>query len=104
DEQLVVLGERVRHPELVFIVREAFARLVEYVVGVEVRPQALATVDAERDDAPVRTGQLREGRLVGPGDERGDVRRDSRGGLEAPGRRVALTVVDRFRRGRVRDH
>jgi hypothetical protein len=52
DEELVVLRERVRDAELLLVVGEALAGLVEDVVGVEVLPEALAAVDAERDDAP----------------------------------------------------
>jgi hypothetical protein len=93
-EELVVLRERVRDAELLLVVGEALARLVEDVVGVEVLPEALAAVDAERDDAAGGAGQLGEGRLVRAGDDRRDVRRDPRVGSKPRRDRAAVGSVD----------
>jgi hypothetical protein len=90
DEELVVLGERVGDAELLLVVREPLTRLVEDVLGVEVLPEALAAVDTERDDGARGAGQLAEGRLVRAGDDRGDVGRDPRGGLERPDRGATI--------------
>ncbi len=84
DEQLVILRERVRVVELVLVVGEALAGLLEDVVGVEVLPQALAREDAKRDDATRGAGQLGERRLIGAGDQCRDVGRDPRRRLELP--------------------
>ena len=88
-EQLVVLGERVRDAERALVEVEAGARDVDDVVGVQVLGQRAAAVDAERDGAAVLAGELAVLRVVRPGDDRGDVRRDARRGLERP-RRGAL--------------
>ena len=53
-EELVVLRERVRRSRTSPRSTRSPAGLVEDVVGVEVLPQALAAVDAERDDAARR--------------------------------------------------
>ncbi|MBG9885326.1 hypothetical protein ABE10_01725, partial [Bacillus toyonensis] len=107
DEELVVLGEGVRDAELLFVIGEALAGLVEDVLRVEVLPQALAPVDAEGNDASRGAGELGERGLVGAGDDRGDVGRDPRSGLETPGRDAGragrVVVQDRLGRGGVGD-
>ena len=66
-EELVVLLERVREVELLLVVREALARLLEDVVGVEVLGERLAGEDAERDgrgrrESSARCARRRTGR------------------------------------------
>ncbi len=101
-EQLVVLLERVGVVELLFVEREAFPRLLEDVVGVEVLGEALAGEDAERNRAAVAAGQLTVHGVVRSRDQRSDVRGDDGGRGEGPGLR-AFVGGDRFRSGRIAD-
>ena len=86
DEELVVLGERVRVAELGLEEVEALAGDGEDLVGVEVLGQRLPAVDRQ-PDAPVL---LVDG-VVRPGDEGDQVGRDAAGGLEPPP--AALVVL-----------
>jgi hypothetical protein len=98
-EELVVLGEGVGVLELLFVVREALAGLLEDVVGVEILAERLAREQAERDDASAAVGQFGAHDLVGAGDECGHIGGEDRGRLEGPGR--GLAVDDGFGGGRI---
>jgi hypothetical protein len=98
DEELVVLGERVRVGELLLEPVEALPRHREDRLGVEVLGERGPAVDPERHGAPVLPLPAAVHRVVRAGDERGDVRGQPRGRLEAPD--VVLGLGGR----RVRDH
>ena len=89
-KQLVVFVEWVGQAELVFEVGETFSGDVENVVGVEVVEHRGSGKDPQRDGFAVRTHQLTVHRLVGAGDEGGDVARNSRGCAKAEHLRLAL--------------
>ncbi len=78
-EQLVVLAERVAHPERAVEVVEALPGDLEDLVRVQVGGQRLAAVDAERDPV-VAVPHL----MVGAGHQRGDIGRYRRRRREVP--------------------
>ena len=88
-EQLVVLVERIAVVERAVIPVEALLGDQQDLVGVEVLGQRGPAVDAEVDPV-VAVGHL----VVRPGDQRGDVRRERRGGAEPDDLRAADTLGD----------
>src|SRR5690606_3701822 len=85
DEELVVLREGVGEVEGFLEEREATARDVEDLVGVEVLGERAAAVHAERDLPAVDRREGTRLAVVRTGDDRGDVARDARRRLEGPG-------------------
>ncbi|SIK30823.1 Uncharacterised protein [Mycobacteroides abscessus subsp. abscessus] len=84
DEELIVLLERVGHPELAFEELEARAGDGEEVLRVEVLEEGLTAVEPERHGLSVGGDELGVDAAVGAGDDRGDVGRDRGGRGELP--------------------